>query len=42
MDHKDLKQRSIQQEARRRAKEQGIKYTEALRQVRKEVEHDKV
>ena len=39
MDHEDPKQRAIQQEARRRAKEQGIKYTEALRQVKKEAEH---
>jgi len=42
MDHANPNQRRIQQEARKRAKEQGIKYTEALRQVLKEIEekHD--
>ena len=42
MDHQDPNKRRIQQEARRRAKEQDIKYTEALRQVLKEKEelHD--
>lgn len=38
MDHNDSKQRAIQQEARRLAKEKGIKYTEALRQILKEKE----
>jgi hypothetical protein len=41
MYHNDPNQRRIQQEARRRSKEQGIKYTQALRQVKKEKEtHD--
>jgi hypothetical protein len=42
LDHEDPNQRRIQQEARRRMKEQGIKYTQALRQVLKEIEakHD--
>jgi hypothetical protein len=37
-DHNDPNKRRVQQETRRRAKEQGIKYTKALRQVLKEIE----
>jgi len=42
MDHKDPSKRRIQQEARRRSKEQGIKYTTALRQILKELERDQM
>lgn len=36
MDRTDPKQRAMQREARRRQKNLGIKYTEALRQVKLE------